>query len=72
MDAQTAEATAGTTRLGVRLPERMEALREGDVVSVGDHASRVVHTPGHSDYHFVLHGEERRLLFAGDQVLLCT
>jgi glyoxylase-like metal-dependent hydrolase (beta-lactamase superfamily II) len=70
MDAQTAEATAGTTRLGVRLPERMEALREGDVVPVGDHASRVIHTPGHSDYHFVLHDGERRLLFAGDHVLL--
>jgi glyoxylase-like metal-dependent hydrolase (beta-lactamase superfamily II) len=70
MDAQTAEATAGTTRLGVRLPERMEALREGDVLPVGDHASRVIHTPGHSDHHFVLHDGERRLLFAGDHVLL--
>ena len=70
MDAKTAEATAGTTRLGVRLPERMEALREGDVVPVGDRASRIIHTPGHSDYHFVLHDRERRLLFAGDHVLL--
>ena len=70
MDAQTAEATAGTTRLGVRLPERMEALREEDMVPVGDHATRVIHTPGHSDYHFVLHNGERRLLFAGDHVLL--
>jgi glyoxylase-like metal-dependent hydrolase (beta-lactamase superfamily II) len=29
-----------------------------------------LHTPGHSDYHFVLHDERRRLLFAGDHLLL--
>ena len=30
----------------------------------------MVHTPGHSDFHFVLHDERRRLLFAGDHLLL--
>ena len=29
-----------------------------------------MHTPGHSDFHFVLHDERRRLLFAGDHLLL--
>ena len=70
MDEPTAEATAGTTRLGVRLPEQIEALHPGDIMLLGDHETRVIHTPGHSDYHFVLHDERRRLLFAGDQVLL--
>ena len=70
MDARTAEATAGTTKLGVRLPERIDALRPGDEVPIGEHKARVIHTPGHSDYHFVLHDERRRLLFAGDQILL--
>ena len=70
MDAETARATAGTTRLGVRLPERIEALRPGDEVPIGYHRARVIHTPGHSDYHFVLHDEGRGLLFAGDHVLL--
>jgi glyoxylase-like metal-dependent hydrolase (beta-lactamase superfamily II) len=32
--------------------------------------ARVIHTPGHSDFHFVLHDERRRLLFAGDHLLL--
>ena len=70
MNEQTAESTASTTRLGVRIPERIEALHPGDKISLGDHKARVIHTPGHSDYHFVLHDERRKLLFAGDHLLL--
>jgi glyoxylase-like metal-dependent hydrolase (beta-lactamase superfamily II) len=70
MDAETAESTAGTTRLGIRLPERLIPLRPGDTFELGDGEVRVVHTPGHSDFHFVLHDERRRLLFAGDHLLL--
>ncbi len=70
MDAQTAGATAGTTRLGVRVPERLNALAPGDTFELGGSEARVVHTPGHSDFHFVLHDERRRLLFAGDHLLL--
>ena len=70
MDAQTAEPTAGSTKLGVRLPERLIPLRPGDRIELGGGEARVVHTPGHSDFHFVLHDERRRLLFAGDHLLL--
>ncbi|HET7478235.1 MAG TPA: MBL fold metallo-hydrolase, partial [Rubrobacteraceae bacterium] len=70
MDRETAEATAGTTRLGIRLPERLNALHRDEEIELGSSAARVIHTPGHSDFHFVLHDEERRLLFAGDQLLL--
>ena len=70
MDLETAEPTAGSTNLGIRLPERLLALRPGDVIELGESESRVVHTPGHSDFHFVLHDERRRLLFAGDHLLL--
>ena len=70
MDLGTAEATAGTTRLGVRLPEHLIPLSPGDEIELGDGLARVVHTPGHSDFHFVLHDERRRLLFAGDHLLL--
>lgn len=70
MDAQTAEPTAGSTKLGVRLPERLIPLRPGDSIELGGGEARVVHTPGHSDFHFVLHDERRRLLFAGDHLLL--
>lgn len=70
MDRQTAEPTAGTTRLGIRLPERLLPLRPGDEIELGQSEARVVHTPGHSDFHFVLHDERRRLLLAGDHLLL--
>lgn len=70
MDPETAEPTAGSTRLGIRVPENLNALRAGDVIELGEGDARVVHTPGHSDFHFVLHDERRRLLFAGDQLLL--
>jgi glyoxylase-like metal-dependent hydrolase (beta-lactamase superfamily II) len=70
MEAETAEPTAGSTRLGVRLPERLIPLRHGDLIELGGGEARVVHTPGHSDFHFVLHDARRRLLFAGDHLLL--
>lgn len=70
MDEPSARKTAGTTRLGIRLPRRISALSPGDVVTLGDSGSRVMHTEGHSDFHFVLHDGRRRVLFAGDQVLL--
>ena len=70
MDAETAGATAGTTRLGVRLPERLIPLHPEDRIELGGSEARVIHTPGHSDFHFVLHDEARRLLFAGDHLLL--
>lgn len=70
MDAETAGATAGTTRLGIRLPERLIPLQPEDRIELGGSEARVIHTPGHSDFHFVLHDESRQLLFAGDHLLL--
>jgi glyoxylase-like metal-dependent hydrolase (beta-lactamase superfamily II) len=70
MDSETAGATAGTTRLGVRLPDRFVPLQPEDRIELGGGEVRVIQTPGHSDYHFVLHDEARKLLFAGDQLLL--
>lgn len=70
MDAGTAEAAAGTTKLGVRLPEGLVPLHPGGTLRLRDRGARIIHTPGHSDYHFVLHDEDRRVLFAGDHLLL--
>lgn len=69
-DPRVAEKIAGATELGVRLPERLIPLRPGDTMELGGGEARVLHTPGHSDFHFALHDEGRRLLFAGDHVLL--
>src|SRR5215212_436544 len=57
MDAETAGATAGTIRLGVRVPERLIPLSPGEIIEFADSESRIVHTPGHSDFHLVLHDE---------------
>ena len=70
MDPETAGATAGTTRLGVRLPESFVALQPEDRIELGGSEVRVIHTPGHSDFHFVLHDKSRQLLYAGDHLLL--
>ncbi len=70
MDEGTAGPTAATTNLGICVPECMVALHPGDEFRFGDFRTRVIHTPGHSDHHFVLHDERRKLLFAGDHVLL--
>jgi glyoxylase-like metal-dependent hydrolase (beta-lactamase superfamily II) len=45
-------------------------LREGDEIRVGNLELEVFDTPGHCDGHasYLLHGRERRYLFAGDAV----
>lgn len=70
MDEEIARPTAGTTNMGIRLPQRLVPLRDGEVIRLGDQEVRVIHTPGHSDFHFVMHDEKRRILYAGDHVLL--
>lgn len=70
MDEETARASAGTTRLGIQLPDQIFAFHPKDMIPLGGSEARIIHTEGHSDYHFVLYDERRRLLFAGDQVLL--
>jgi glyoxylase-like metal-dependent hydrolase (beta-lactamase superfamily II) len=52
------------------VPERLIPLSPGEIIELADSESRIVHTPGHSDFHLVLHDEGRRLLFAGDHLLL--
>jgi len=70
-----AEAAAGVTeaatrlRKAVTLPERFEYVEDGDSVRFGDRAVRVVWTPGHSDYHYVLVDDAHRSIFAGDHLL---
>ena len=54
----------------MRLPEGPVPLRPGGTLRLGDRGARIIHTPGHSGYHFVLHDEDRSVLFAGDHLLL--
>ncbi len=70
MDEEIARPTASTTDLGVRVPDEIHAMHPGDEAAIGEGRFRIVHTPGHSDHHFMLHDEERRVLIAGDHLLL--
>ncbi|HME82641.1 MAG TPA: MBL fold metallo-hydrolase [Candidatus Eremiobacteraceae bacterium] len=56
-------------RRAVTLPERFEHLSDGDVVEAGKRRLRVVWTPGHSDFHYVLVDDDARVVFCGDQLL---
>jgi len=46
------------------------SLKNGDEISIGEYTFRAVWTPGHSPGHICLYEPERRLLIAGDHILL--
>jgi glyoxylase-like metal-dependent hydrolase (beta-lactamase superfamily II) len=70
MDEETARRTASSSSLSVELPEQLVPLHDGEEIELGGDGWRVIHTPGHSDFHFVMHEKERGILLAGDQLLL--
>lgn len=53
----------------VSLPERFEHVADGEIVEAGARRLRVVWTPGHSDFHYVLADDDARQIFCGDQLL---
>jgi glyoxylase-like metal-dependent hydrolase (beta-lactamase superfamily II) len=57
------------TNLVPSMPARYRRMREGDVVTIGAHAWRVVTGFGHSPEHCALYRETDRALISGDMVL---
>jgi hydroxyacylglutathione hydrolase len=51
---------------GEDIPGRDVALREGDIVHLGEHLGRVVDVPGHTLGHIALIFEQDRVAFVGD------
>lgn len=49
-----------------RIPTLDRGLREGDRVTIGAHAARVIETPGHTAGHIVFHMADDAALFSGD------
>lgn len=47
----------------------IELVKEGEEVVLGNHALRVIHTPGHAMGHVCFYEPRRRYLFTGDHVL---
>lgn len=70
MSEATARPTAVTTNPGVEMPDEILPLHPGEKLEVGDGSFRLVHTPGHTDHHLMLHDERRRVVIAGDHLLL--
>jgi len=56
-------------RTFVSLPERFEYVKDGDLVDAGSRKLRIVWTPGHSDFHYVLVDDAAKAIFCGDQLL---
>ena len=57
--------------LGMLEPQpQLTPIQEGEVVEMGGHPYQAIWTPGHADGHMVLYGEQNRVLFCGDHILM--
>ncbi|HEY7993911.1 MAG TPA: MBL fold metallo-hydrolase [Candidatus Eremiobacteraceae bacterium] len=68
-NASAVTEAAAKLRKAVTLPDRFATLDDRDFVRLGGRAVRVVWTPGHSDFHYVLVDDDARAIFAGDHLL---
>lgn len=49
--------------------DRVQVVRTGDTIDVGDHHFEVIETPGHTPEHISLVDREQGIFFAGDHIL---
>ena len=49
-------------------PERITAVTDGDLIDLGDHRLRVLHTPGHASHHIALHDEAGGAVCTGEAI----
>jgi len=49
-------------------PERITAVTDGDLLDLGDHRLRVLHTPGHASHHIALHDEAGGAVCTGEAI----
>ena len=70
MPRDLAERAGSGMRTDLQLPGKLLPLHAGEEIPLGGGAARVIHAPGHADYQYMLHDEERSILFAADHILL--
>ena len=70
MPREMAETAAGAMRGGLRLPEEIQPVRDGEKVPMCGGSARVIHAPGHADHQLVLHDGKRRILYAADHLMV--
>ena len=68
-DAQRTLESHPANRYGMKGQHPLTALRDGDVIEVGDFHFQCVSTPGHSPGHMCLYEPNKKILVAGDHVL---
>jgi glyoxylase-like metal-dependent hydrolase (beta-lactamase superfamily II) len=49
-------------------PVEVNPLKDGEVISTGDHELKVIHTPGHTIGGICLYDQEKKILLSGDTV----
>jgi glyoxylase-like metal-dependent hydrolase (beta-lactamase superfamily II) len=49
-------------------PTRIKAVNDGDLIDLGDHRLRVLHTPGHASHHVALHDEVGGAVVTGEAI----
>jgi len=63
------DITTAARAFGKKFPKLdVKAIKEGDIIDLGDMKLEVLHTPGHSICSIALFYEERKTLFPGDTV----
>jgi glyoxylase-like metal-dependent hydrolase (beta-lactamase superfamily II) len=54
---------------GLKQKVDFRALKEGDIIDIGDYSFRCLETPGHSPGHTCLYEASKRILISGDHIL---
>jgi len=70
-DRELYENQGGAAFFGLSIepgPEPKVWLSDGQILSVGKHEFKVLHTPGHTPGHVVFHCSKEKLLFSGDLI----
>jgi glyoxylase-like metal-dependent hydrolase (beta-lactamase superfamily II) len=57
-------------KFGSEWAPELSILKDGDIIEVGGYGFRCVHTPGHTLGHTCLYEPEKKLLVAGDHILV--
>ena len=67
--AKAAEGHPGRRYGGERNLD-FHTLREGDQISIGDYSFKCIDTPGHANGHMCLYEPNKKILMAGDHILI--
>ena len=65
---RSAHARSVRRHAGPASPRAIEAVTDGDLIELGDHRLRVLHTPGHASHHIALHDEAGGAVCTGEAI----